>query len=177
LQGSRATEPERAPMVSIELPVNAYIPDEYIDDRTLKMSFYQRLANLERPEQVEAMAAELTDRFGAPPEPVAHLLALVRLKTEAAALGYEGISGRSGEVVFKLRKTTRIDRVALVKRFRTAALVQLGEVRLPSRVFSDEPGTLIAEMRELLPALVGAKPLAPQETASAAAAGNARPAR
>jgi transcription-repair coupling factor (superfamily II helicase) len=173
LQGTKATVPERPPMVSIELPVNAYIPDEYINDRTLKMSFYQRLANLERPEQVEAMVAEMTDRFGAPPEPVSHLLELVRLKTEAAALGYEAISGRGDEVVFKLRKTTRIDRVALVKRFRTAALVQLGEVRLPRRVFSDEPGKLIAEVRELLPALVGAKPVAAPDAAAATAASGA----
>jgi transcription-repair coupling factor (superfamily II helicase) len=177
MQGTKAAVPERPPVVTIDLPVDAYIPDEYIDDRTLKMSFYQRLANLEQPEQVEAMVAEMTDRFGAQPEPVAHLLELVRLKIEAATLGYEAISGRDGEVVFKLRRTTRIDRVALVKRFRTAALVQVGEVRLPRRSFAEEPVRLIAELRELLPVLVGAKPAAAVGTPPAAAASGTRPNR
>ncbi|MGZ6389862.1 MAG: transcription-repair coupling factor, partial [Ktedonobacterales bacterium] len=59
MKGERAAQqPRRAP-VAVELPVDAYIPDDYIPERTLKMNFYQRLANLEQPEQVEAMAAEL----------------------------------------------------------------------------------------------------------------------
>jgi len=54
--------------------------------------------------------------------------------------------------------------------------VQLGEVRLPSRVFSDEPGKLIAEVRELLPVLVGAQPVTTSPDApAAAAAGATRP--
>ena len=47
---------------------------DYIDDRTLKMSFYSAAGEPDQPEQVEAMEAEMTDRFGAPPEPVADLL-------------------------------------------------------------------------------------------------------
>jgi transcription-repair coupling factor (superfamily II helicase) len=52
---------------SVDLPLDAYLPDEYIGDRTLKVNFYQRLANLTRMEQIEAMEAELSDRFGPPP--------------------------------------------------------------------------------------------------------------
>ena len=96
MRGEAVEEQPKAATVSVELPVDAYIPDEYINDRTLKMSFYQRLANFTLPEQVEALAAEMADRFGAPPEPVANLLALVRLKTEAARLGFESIAARDG---------------------------------------------------------------------------------
>jgi transcription-repair coupling factor (superfamily II helicase) len=157
MQGRRtAQQPQQAP-VTVDLPVDAYIPDDYIGDRTLKMSFYQRLANLERPEQVEAITAEMSDRFGMPPEPVAHLLALVRLKTEAAALGYESLAARDGQVVLKLRRTTAPDRVALYRRFRNDASVQLGEIRVPRRALGEDPDGMLAGLRDLLPLAVGAQ--------------------
>jgi transcription-repair coupling factor (superfamily II helicase) len=114
------------------------------------------MANLEQPEQAEAMAAELADRFGPPPEPVANLLAVTQLKTEAAALGVEGVSARDGEVTIKLKRTIAPDRVALYKRYKTDARVQLGEVRLPRRRFAEGQTAFLRELRELLPVIVGA---------------------
>jgi len=155
MKGERAKARPREAPTSIELPVDAYIPDDYINDRTLKMNFYQRLANLDSPEQVEAMVAEMTDRFGALPEPVANLLALVQLKTEAAALGFESLAARDAEVIFKLRRAVAVDRVALYKRFRNEARVQLGEVRVARQHFAAATGQWLTELRELLPLIVG----------------------
>ena len=172
LRGERAREQPKPAPVTVELPVDAYIPDDYIGDRALKMNFYQRMANLERPDQAEAMVAELTDRFGAPPEPVAHLLELIRLKTEAAEYGYESVSLRDGEVVLKLRRTVSADRVALYRKYRNDARVTLGEIHLPRRLFAAEEGQWLAQLRELLSLAVGAKGKAiasPQAVATAAA--------
>ena len=155
MEGKRPETVQRPAPVTLELPVNAYIPDEYINDRALKMNVYQRMANLERPEQAEAMAAELADRFGPPPEPVANLLAVTQLKTEAAALGVEGVSARDGEVTVRLKRTIAPDRVALYKRYKTDARVQLGEVRLPRRRFAEGQTAFLRELRELLPVIVG----------------------
>src|SRR5690348_12601290 len=156
MKGEReaAQQPRPAP-VSVELPVDAYIPDEYIGDRTLKMSFYQRLANLETPEQVEALAAEMADRFGAPPDAVAHLLAIVRLKTEAARLGYESVALRDGQIALKLRRAVATDRVALYRKYRNDFSASLGEVRIPRRHFAQEPDAWLGQLRELLPLVVG----------------------
>ncbi len=156
LRGERARTTVRPAPVTVELAVDAYIPDDFINDRTLKMNFYQRLANLERPEHVESMVAELTDRFGALPEPVANLLALVRLKTEAAELGYESLALRDGELVLKLRRTVVPDRVAIYKRFRNDVRAQLGEIRIPRRLLPGETQGWLAALHDLLPMLVGA---------------------
>ncbi|MGH2514949.1 MAG: TRCF domain-containing protein, partial [Ktedonobacterales bacterium] len=172
LRGERAREAPKPAPVAVELPVDAYIPDDYIGDRALKMNFYQRMANLERPEQAEAMVAELTDRFGTPPRPVAHLLDLIRLKTEAAEYGYEGVALRDGEVLLKLRRTVSADRVALYRTYRNDARVTLGEIHLPRRLFAADEGQWLAELRELLPLAVGAKGKAtasPQAVATASA--------
>jgi transcription-repair coupling factor (superfamily II helicase) len=128
------------------------------------MSFYQRLANLERPEQVEAMVAELTDRFGTPPEPVSNLLGIVRLKTEAAALGYESVALREGDVVLKLRRTVSVDRVGMYKRYRNDARIQPGEVKIPRRRFADNAAEWLTQLSEVLPVVVGHTPQPPVAT-------------
>src|SRR5947208_4819318 len=135
---------------SVDLPLDSYLPDEYIGDRTLKVNFYQRLANLSRPEQVDAMSAELNDRFGAPPPPVQNLLAMVRLKVEAAALGFEAIALKDNEVILTVRRTIVPNRIALYRRFRNEARVQQGVIRIPRRLFGTN---WFEQLRELLPAI------------------------
>jgi len=142
-----------APTASIDLPLDAYLPDDYVGDRTLKVNFYQRLANLHRPEQVEAMSAEMSDRFGAPPLPVQNLLTIVRLKVEAAALGFEAISLKDNELVLTVRRTVVPNRIALYRRFRNEARVQQGVIRIPRRLFGNN---WIEQLHELLPAITSA---------------------
>jgi transcription-repair coupling factor (superfamily II helicase) len=141
------------PSVVVDLPLDAYLPDEYIGDRTLKVKFYQRLANLNRPEQVEAMEAELTDRFGPPPLAVQNLLAMVRLKVEAAMLGFEAISAKDNEFVLTVRRTIIPNRIVLYRRFRNEARVQQGVIRIPRRLLGSN---WMEQLRELLPTITTA---------------------
>jgi len=142
-----------APSTSVDLPLDAYLPDDYIGDRALKVNFYQRLANLSRPEQVEAMVAEMNDRFGAPPPPVQNLLAMVRLKVEAANLGFEAVSVKDNEFVLTVKRTVIPNRIALYRRFRNEVRVQQGVVRIPRRLFGPN---WLEQLRELLPAITTA---------------------
>ncbi len=151
LQGKKAEI--TTPSVSIDLPLDAYLPDEYIGDRTLKVNFYQRLANLTRLDQIEAMVAEMNDRFGAPPPPVQNLLAMVRLKVEAATLGIEAIAVKDNEFVLTVKRTVIPNRIALYRRFRNEARVQQGIVRIPRRLFGPN---WLEQLRELLPVITTA---------------------
>ena len=138
------------PTATIDLPLDSYLPDEYIGDRALKVNFYQRLANLNSPEQIEAMTAELNDRFGPPPRPVQNLLAMVRLKVEAAALGFEAIALKDNELVLTVKRTIVPNRIALYRRFRNEARVQQGVIRIPRRLFGTN---WLEQLQELLPAI------------------------
>ncbi|HEX5079054.1 MAG TPA: transcription-repair coupling factor, partial [Geminicoccaceae bacterium] len=74
-------EPEAgdwSPQITIDAA--ALIPDSYIEDLDLRLQMYRRLAALETPEDIEAFAAELIDRFGPVPEPTEQLLQLVGIK-------------------------------------------------------------------------------------------------
>ncbi len=149
LQGKKADA--AVPVVTVDLPVDAYIPDEYINDRALKMNFYQRLANLTTSEQVKAMQSELQDRFGPPLPPVENLLKLIALKVEAGEMGFEAIGLKDGMVVLRARRNMTPNRVALYRRFRNEVKVQLGVVQIPRRLLPDDPQALIAALRDLLP--------------------------
>ena len=142
-----------APSVSLDLPLDAYLPDEYVGDRTLKVKFYQRLANLSRTEQVEAMEAELSDRFGPPPQPVKNLLAMVRLKVEAAQSGFEAISAKDHEFVLTVRRTIVPNRIVLYRRFKNEARVQQGVIHIPRRLLGPD---WMEQLRELLPKITAA---------------------
>ncbi len=135
---------------SVDLPLDAYLPDEYIGDRTLKVNFYQRLANLNRSEQVETMAAELSDRFGTLPKPVQNLLAIVRLKVEASQLGYEAIAVKDNEFVLTVKRSVIPNRIVLYRRFRNEARVQQGVIHIPRRLLGTN---WLGQLQELLPTI------------------------
>lgn len=138
---------------SVDLPLDAYLPDDFIGDRTLKVNFYQRLANLTQSEQVEAMEAELTDRFGALPQPVQNLLALVRLKVLAAQLGYESIAIKDNAFVMSVKRNIIPNRINLYRRFRNDAQVQQGVIRIPRRLLGSN---WLEQLHELLPSITAA---------------------
>ncbi|GAC1381908.1 MAG: transcription-repair coupling factor [Ktedonobacteraceae bacterium] len=151
LQGKQAEV--SAPTATVDLPLDSYLPDEYIGDRTLKVNFYQRLANLTQAEQVEAMTAELNDRFGTPPLPVQNLLTMIRLKVEAAALGFEAIALKDNELILTVKRSIVPNRIILYRRFHNEARVQQRVIRIPRRLFGNN---WLEQLRELLPSITTA---------------------
>lgn len=72
----------------LEIPVDARLPDTYVNDIALRMEFYQRLGDALSPEAVDVIFDEMKDRFGEPPLPALWLLHLTRVKTIASRKGY-----------------------------------------------------------------------------------------
>jgi transcription-repair coupling factor (superfamily II helicase) len=77
-----AAPPEETPDWSPQITIDAaaLIPETYIEDLDLRLQMYRRLAALEEPDDVEAFAAELIDRFGPLPPETEQLLQLVGIK-------------------------------------------------------------------------------------------------
>ncbi len=68
----------------IEFPIDARLPEEYVNETSLRMEIYQRLGEAISWEEVDLIWEELKDRFGPPPEPVVWLYHLTRLRAFAA---------------------------------------------------------------------------------------------
>jgi transcription-repair coupling factor (superfamily II helicase) len=67
--------------VRIDLPLKAFIPKSYISDENLRLEAYRRIAGVREADDLDAVRAELEDRYGAPvPEPVVALFDLARLR-------------------------------------------------------------------------------------------------
>ncbi len=80
-RGTPAASIKFEPLLAVvELAVNAYLPDEYIDRSGFKMEMYRRLAESKDLEEIDEAEAELYDRFGEFPEPVKNLLEIAKIR-------------------------------------------------------------------------------------------------
>lgn len=79
----------------LELPVDAHIPEDYVDSERLRLEAYQKLSAASGPAakegQIDAVLDELVDRYGLPPEPVRHLIAISRLRRVAQLAGLSDV--------------------------------------------------------------------------------------
>ncbi|MDF1479427.1 transcription-repair coupling factor [Leifsonia sp. H3M29-4] len=71
----------------LELPVDAHIPEDYVDSERLRLEAYQKLSTASAPaaadDAIDRVLEELTDRYGEPPEQVLNLVAVSRLRRMA----------------------------------------------------------------------------------------------
>ena len=75
----------------ISLPVEAYLPDEYVPDSRQKVSLYKKIAAMETEADRKELADEIVDRYGKIPEPVQMLLEIAELKQLCQRLNIDGI--------------------------------------------------------------------------------------
>ena len=92
--------PAERPEVRIELPVDAHIPHPYVPGERLRLEAYTRIAAIDSEADIAATAAELTDRYGPPPEAVTNLLAVARLRAKARHAGLTDITMQGNHIRF-----------------------------------------------------------------------------
>ncbi|MCA2215670.1 transcription-repair coupling factor [Jidongwangia harbinensis] len=88
----KGERPEEEAEVKIDLPVDAHLPTEYIAVERLRLEMYRKLAEARDNAQLDEVVAEMTDRYGEPPEPVANLIAVARFRQVARAYGLTDVS-------------------------------------------------------------------------------------
>ena len=98
VQAYRGEMPEAEPQMRIDIPVDANIPDEYIGSERLRLEMYKQVAEIRSDEDIDAVRAELTDRYGPLPSQVENLLGVANLRNLARAAGIQEIAP-AGKVV------------------------------------------------------------------------------
>lgn len=68
---------------SVDLAMDAYLPESYVPDASQRMEIYKRIADIRNEEEHDAMLDELIDRFGEPARAVQNLLWIALFKTRA----------------------------------------------------------------------------------------------
>ena len=142
---------EREPEITVDLPIDAHLPKDYVADEGLRLEAYRLVAQVRDARGVKAAKDELVDRYGPMPEPAERLLSVAALK---AALRRWGIT----EVTTTPRRTVRISPVKLdestqVRLARIDRSAQYNdsagvlELRLPAK--GDLVGWLAKRLKEL----------------------------
>ncbi len=86
--------------VSIDLPIDAHLPAEYIPHERLRLEAYRKLADAADDDALAAVAAELADRYGPLPEPAENLVAVARLRIEVMRAGLRTVAAQGKFVKF-----------------------------------------------------------------------------
>jgi transcription-repair coupling factor (superfamily II helicase) len=106
--GQTVTTPEEPKDVRIDLPVDAHLPPDYIASDRLRLEGYRRLAAAGADSEIAAVVDELTDRYGALPEPAQRLVAVARLRLLCRDGGITEVSAPS-EATIRLSPITLLD--------------------------------------------------------------------
>ncbi|MCP9318460.1 transcription-repair coupling factor [Acetobacter persici] len=109
----RAEDRDWTPNIIVGLPV--LIPDAYVPDLPVRLGLYRRISGLVSDAELEAMEAELVDRFGTLPPEVKNLLDIVDLKRLCRAAGVERLEAGPKGMVLQFRNNSFRNPAGLVQ--------------------------------------------------------------
>jgi transcription-repair coupling factor (superfamily II helicase) len=106
LRGDPLTEFDVEPDINLRIP--ALLPETYIKDIRLRLSYYKALADVRSPDDVDRIESELKDQFGELPEPVLNLLGVMLIRSECKKIGIKDVSAGLKNVSFTFAESTKM---------------------------------------------------------------------
>ncbi len=127
--------------IYLELEYSGFIPDSYIDEPIEKMELYKKIASVGTQPELDAVTAEIEDRFGPMPDEVQSLLSLAEIRILGKRLHIGSMRERRGTMEVEFR------RVAVISADRVLALIRNagGSVRLDPK----RPNVLILDTESI----------------------------
>jgi transcription-repair coupling factor (superfamily II helicase) len=116
--------------VTLDLPLTALIPADYISDTELRLRTYSQVAAASTMQELEDIADELRDRFGDFPLEVDHLMALIALRIRSASLGIESVVEREREIVVRPIVTAPLDQRRLTSKLGDSVRITRSSIRI-----------------------------------------------
>jgi transcription-repair coupling factor (superfamily II helicase) len=138
---------EPAEPVRLDVNVDAYVPADYIPYEQAKVDVHRRIAAAREVAELVELRAELTDRFGEVPEPLANLIALQQARIKLGAAGARAVTFRAGRLAVTPIELDSV-RARALREALPGAIYEAGRSQLSLRV-PDDPA-------QRFPAVVGA---------------------
>jgi transcription-repair coupling factor (superfamily II helicase) len=102
----------------LELPLDHYLPHDYVPDEGVRLQVYQQLAAATSDAELQTQARRLKDRFGSIPGPVDNLLFSLRVKLAAQAATVRAVHVDQGSLELRVSPADRRDLGAVAGRHR-----------------------------------------------------------
>lgn len=93
---------DKATECTVDLPVEAHIPESYIDSTNLRLDIYRLIADIRGDNDASDVIDELIDRFGEPPASVLGLIKVALVRNRAAMMGISDVKHGAGNILFYL---------------------------------------------------------------------------
>jgi transcription-repair coupling factor (superfamily II helicase) len=157
LNGETVEVPEE---IVLEIPAPAFLPPDYVEREDLRLDAYRRLASVQTANDVDDIALEWVDRFGAVPPPAAALLQVAHLRAECVRTGVTSVTVIKSPALSGGGLLALISPIVLPqsKQMRLARLYKGAvyredddELRLPVKGGAAMAEDLAAALRELVP--------------------------
>lgn len=104
---------ELDPEINLRIP--AMIPDNYISDIRIRLSYYKALADITSPDDLDRIEEELRDQFGEIPEPTLNLMGLMLIRRQCKELGVRDISAGAKSISLIFTAQTKIKPETVIK--------------------------------------------------------------
>jgi transcription-repair coupling factor (superfamily II helicase) len=162
VQEVRGEQVEPRRHVSLDLPLDAYLPADYVPSLNQRIDCYRRMAAVRNRAQMDALRAELEDRFGAPlPPPTRNLFTIIELKLDCLAAGIASIISEERRVTIRFEEDRRLPTPAQRKLQGQFSAIRDPEFRQASPIVSHDRlellrlglsvERLVALIREIVP--------------------------
>ncbi len=101
--------PKLSADVDIDLPIEAYLPDDYVPDLRHKIDLYRRMTRINHAAEIAQFREELIDRFGPLPDAASRMTQLCELRLDAAAWGIQSITCNDRFIVLQYSNKRRLE--------------------------------------------------------------------
>ncbi|MGE5628190.1 MAG: transcription-repair coupling factor [Solirubrobacterales bacterium] len=139
---------------TVELKIDAFIPDNYIEDEVQKIEVYKKIASINSLEDVMDAMEELEDRFSDVPASVINLMDIAYIRSLAKTLGIEEIKDAKEEVLLIFEGRSRVDEAiikGILKSYSKQVVFKMGDKpAVACRMSNIKRENLIGFLKELL---------------------------
>lgn len=155
-KGRKVKEESSLPDVTIEIPLPAYVPDEYIVSSKDKISVYQKLAAADALEYLDELRVELVEDYGKMPEEVSNLFRVLEIKMLAKKAGIINVkaenvhSTEDRQIVLHMSEMVRPENIMSLLEYNPKWIISGTKLKA---AFHDLGGTWVEELKRCLHAL------------------------
>ena len=106
-KGEDIEDLELDPEINLKIP--ALIPDAYIKDIRIRLSYYKALADIQKADELDSIEEELRDQFGPLPEQTVNLMGLMLIRKQCKDLGVRDISAGVKSISLIFTEKTKVE--------------------------------------------------------------------
>ena len=137
------------PDVVIDINVSSYIPDNYIENNSLKIEEYQNIALCRTEQDIQNVIKDLEDRFGKMPQEMMSLIDIIRIKEICKNIGITKVMQKEKNIVFYFEpKEFTLDIGEIVQKYGDRIKFSTGVI--PYMTYKLKNDNIVKEIEEFL---------------------------